>query len=63
MPTFTMRLFRGDATSGGFKDYQVDSDEGMVILDVVHRVQATLANDLRAGGTARPVSAGRAAPR
>ena len=46
MPAFTMRLFRGDAKGGGFKDYHVESDEGMVVLDVVHRVQATQAPDL-----------------
>src|SRR5205823_14645629 len=26
--------------------YRVDSDEGMVVLDVIHRLQATQANDL-----------------
>jgi succinate dehydrogenase / fumarate reductase iron-sulfur subunit len=46
MPTFTMRVFRGDARGGDFKDYRVESDEGMVVLDVIHRIQATQANDL-----------------
>jgi succinate dehydrogenase / fumarate reductase, iron-sulfur subunit len=46
MPTFTMRLFRGDAKSGDFKDYRVETEEGMVVLDVVHRIQATQAPDL-----------------
>ena len=46
MPTFTMRVFRGDAHGGDFKEYRVESDEGMVLLDVVHRLQATQANDL-----------------
>ena len=46
MPTFTMRVFRGDASGGEFKDYRVDADEGMVVLDVIHRLQASQANDL-----------------
>jgi succinate dehydrogenase / fumarate reductase, iron-sulfur subunit len=46
MPTHTMRVFRGDARGGDFKEYRVDSDEGMVVLDVVHKIQATQANDL-----------------
>jgi len=46
MPTFTLRVFRGDAASGEFKDYRVESEEGMVVLDVIHRIQATEAPDL-----------------
>src|SRR5207237_1824821 len=36
----------GDASGGAFKDYQVTAGEGMVVLDVIHRVQATQAPDL-----------------
>jgi len=46
MPTFTMNVFRGDARGGEFREYRVDADEGMVVLDVIHRLQATQANDL-----------------
>jgi succinate dehydrogenase / fumarate reductase iron-sulfur subunit len=46
MAPFTMRVFRGDATGGGFKDYKVEPEEGMVVLDVIHKIQATQANDL-----------------
>jgi len=46
MPTHTMQVFRGDARGGDFKEYRVDSDEGMVVLDVIHKIQATQANDL-----------------
>src|ERR671938_823076 len=46
MPTYTMRVFRGDAAGGDFKDYRVESEEGMVVLDVIHRLQATQAPDL-----------------
>jgi succinate dehydrogenase / fumarate reductase iron-sulfur subunit len=46
MATFTMRVFRGDAAGGGFKDYSVEPEEGMVVLDVIHKIQATQAHDL-----------------
>jgi succinate dehydrogenase / fumarate reductase iron-sulfur subunit len=46
MPTFTMKVFRGDPKGGTFKDYRVESEEGMVVLDVIHKLQATQANDL-----------------
>src|SRR5262245_64568414 len=43
---FTMRVFRGDAESGKFVNYKTTSEEGMVVLDVIHRIQATQAGDL-----------------
>jgi succinate dehydrogenase / fumarate reductase, iron-sulfur subunit len=43
---FTMRVFRGDAEGGKFVDYKVASEEGMVVLDVIHRIQATQAGDM-----------------
>jgi succinate dehydrogenase / fumarate reductase iron-sulfur subunit len=46
MPPFTLKVFRGDAATGAFRDYKVDVDEGMVVLDVIHRIQATQAPDL-----------------
>ncbi len=42
----TMRVWRGDAKGGAFKDYRVSTGEGMVVLDVIHAIQATQANDL-----------------
>ena len=42
----TMRVWRGDASGGDFHDYQVDAEEGEVVLDVLHRIQARQANDL-----------------
>jgi succinate dehydrogenase / fumarate reductase iron-sulfur subunit len=41
----TFRIWRGDS-AGGFKDYTVDISPGMVVLDAVHRIQATQAGDL-----------------
>jgi succinate dehydrogenase iron-sulfur subunit len=46
MPTFTMKVFRGGPGGGDFRDYRVEADEGMVVLDVIHRIQATQAPDL-----------------
>jgi succinate dehydrogenase / fumarate reductase iron-sulfur subunit len=46
MPTFTLKVFRGGPTGGDFRDYRVEADEGMVVLDLVHRIQATQAPDL-----------------
>src|ERR671938_661450 len=42
----TMRVWRGDASGGEFRDYQVETDEGMVVLDVIQRIQASQAPDL-----------------
>jgi succinate dehydrogenase / fumarate reductase iron-sulfur subunit len=46
MQPVTMRVWRGDASGGEFRDYTVDMDEGQVVLDVIHTVQATKALDL-----------------
>jgi succinate dehydrogenase / fumarate reductase iron-sulfur subunit len=46
MPNFTMRVFRGDPADGDFKEYKVEGGEGMVVLDIIHRIQATQAPDL-----------------
>jgi succinate dehydrogenase / fumarate reductase iron-sulfur subunit len=46
MAQYTMRVFRGDRSGGDFQNYVVEVDEGQVVLDVVHTVQATQANDL-----------------
>ena len=37
----TVRIFRGTREGGAYVDYDVALDEGMVVLDLVHRVQAT----------------------
>ena len=44
--TATLRVWRGDAGAGELADYQVEVNEGEVVLDVLHRLQATQANDL-----------------
>ena len=41
-----MHLWRGDASGGRFQEYHVAPQEGEVVLDVVHRIQATQAPDL-----------------
>lgn len=42
----TLRVWRGDKDGGQFVEYRVEADHGMVVLDLVHRVQAQHANDL-----------------
>src|ERR1700736_2894801 len=46
MPTATFKIWRGDREQGRFVDYQTEVEAGMVVLDAVHRIQATQANDL-----------------
>ena len=40
------RIWRGDAAGGAFQDFPTQVDEGMVVLDAVHRIQAEQAPDL-----------------
>lgn len=40
------RIYRGDSTGGEMVDYQTEVDKGMVVLDVIHRIQAEKANDM-----------------
>jgi succinate dehydrogenase / fumarate reductase iron-sulfur subunit len=42
----SIRVWRGDDTGGGLQDYTVEVNEGEVVLDVIHRIQATQAGDL-----------------
>src|SRR2546430_916822 len=44
--TAALRVWRGDAGAGGLAGYQVEVNEGEVVLDVLHRLQATQAGDL-----------------
>ena len=40
------RIYRGDNTKGDLVNYETEVNEGMVVLDVVHKIQAEDANDL-----------------
>jgi len=40
------RVWRGDETGGGLEDYVVEVNDGEVVLDIIHRLQATQASDL-----------------
>ncbi|GJM44329.1 MAG: fumarate reductase iron-sulfur subunit [Gemmatimonadota bacterium] len=42
----TFRVWRGDKDGGEFATYETKVDPGMVVLDVIHRIQAEQANDL-----------------
>jgi succinate dehydrogenase / fumarate reductase, iron-sulfur subunit len=40
------KVWRGDDQGGDLQDYQIEVNEGEVVLDVIHRLQATEAPDL-----------------
>ena len=40
------KLFRGDSKEGTMKDFKVEVDKGMVVLDVIHRIQSEQVGDL-----------------
>lgn len=42
----TFRIWRGDKNGGEFVEYTTDIQEGMVVLDALHKLQATQASDL-----------------
>ena len=46
MSTRALRIWRGDATGGGFVDYEIDAQPGMVVLDAVLEIQRSQAKDL-----------------
>lgn len=59
------RIWRGDTDGGELTDYTVEVHDGEVVLDIVHRLQATQTPDLavrwnckagKCGGRARPRS-------
>ncbi len=40
------RVWRGDGRGGDLRDYTVEVNEGEVVLDIIHRLQATQSGDL-----------------
>src|ERR1700722_5833885 len=46
MEDVKLRIWRGDKSGGEFVEYALPAQEGEVVLDVVHRVQAGPAPDL-----------------
>ena len=42
----SFRVWRGDADRGALQDFTVEVNEGEVVLDIIHRLQATQAPDL-----------------
>jgi succinate dehydrogenase / fumarate reductase iron-sulfur subunit len=41
-----LRVWRGDAEAGQLRDFRVPVNEGEVVLDIIHRLQATQVSDL-----------------
>ena len=46
MASATFQLWRGGSKDGHLQSYETEVSEGMVVLDAVHEIQATQANDL-----------------
>ena len=46
MQNATFRVWRGEGKTGQFRDYTTEIVPGMVVLDAIHRIQATQATDL-----------------
>jgi succinate dehydrogenase / fumarate reductase, iron-sulfur subunit len=46
MATTHFKVWRGDDAGGGLSDFDVEVNEGEVVLDIIHRLQATQAPDL-----------------
>src|SRR6478736_200330 len=46
MASATFRIWRGERGAGKFVDYPTEFEDGMVVLDVVHKIQANTANDM-----------------
>ena len=42
----TFRVWRGDDKGGKLVEYTTPVEEGMVVLDAIHQIQADQANDL-----------------
>jgi len=42
----TFKIWRGNSEGGKIEEYHTEVSEGMVVLDVVHKIQATQANDM-----------------
>jgi succinate dehydrogenase / fumarate reductase, iron-sulfur subunit len=46
MSAVTFQIWRGDRNQGAFQEYKAEVTEGMVVLDMVHKIQAEQANDM-----------------
>jgi len=46
MSTATFQIWRGERGNGKFVEYTTEYEAGMVVLDVVHKIQAAQANDM-----------------
>jgi succinate dehydrogenase / fumarate reductase iron-sulfur subunit len=42
------KIWRGNSKEGGFKTYNIKLEQGMVVLDAIHRIQTKHAGDLAA---------------
>lgn len=55
-----LRVWRGDVDGGDLQDFEIEVNEGEVVLDVIHRLQATQTPDLAVRWNCKAASADRA---
>src|SRR3972149_1748413 len=53
MAQATLQVFRGTRDASKFESYQVETYEGMVVLDAIHEIQAPRAHDLAVRGNCK----------
>jgi succinate dehydrogenase / fumarate reductase iron-sulfur subunit len=46
MALINFQIWRGDASGGKFENYSTEVQEGMVVLDAIHQIQASQVTDL-----------------
>ncbi len=46
MATRKFQIYRGDHENGELVNFEIEVMEGMVVLDIIHKIQAEHANDL-----------------
>ncbi len=46
MEKLALKVYRGDSSKGELKEFQLEVEEGMVVLDAIHKLQATQTPDL-----------------
>ena len=51
-----IRLQRGSQDDPRLEEFEIEIEQGMVVLDAIHRIQATEAPDLAIDGTVKLVN-------
>ena len=54
MGKVTVRVFRGDVNGGELVPYEVETFQGMVLLDAIHQIQDLGRVDIHSDGSQKP---------